>query len=128
MNNLKILIVEGNLQSENINFKKAGIQTHTESLKDSIANYHKEVSYEVLNPSSAENFNDVINKLETYDGIVWGGSSLNIYNDTPEIRKQIFFMKECFHKVRNILAICCCLLYTSPSPRDISGSRMPSSA
>ena len=106
MKNLKILIVEGNLQSENINFKKAGIQTHTESLKDSIANYHKEVSYEVLNPSSAENFNDVINKLETYDGIVWGGSSLNIYNDTPEIRKQIFFMKECFHKVRNILAIC----------------------
>ena len=106
MKNLKILIVEGNLQSENINFKKAGIQTHTESLKDSIANYHTEVSYEVLNPSSAENFKDVINKLETYDGIVWGGSSLNIYNDTPEIRKQIFFMKECFHKVRNILAIC----------------------
>ena len=24
--------------------------------------------------------------------------------------------------------ICDCLLYTSPSPRDISGSRMPSSA
>ena len=24
--------------------------------------------------------------------------------------------------------ICLCLLYTSPSPRDISGSRMPSSA
>ena len=41
MKNLKILIVEGNLQSENINFKKAGIQTHTESLKDSIANYHQ---------------------------------------------------------------------------------------
>ena len=25
-------------------------------------------------------------------------------------------------------AFCICLLYTSPSPRDISGSRMPSSA
>ena len=24
--------------------------------------------------------------------------------------------------------ICCCLLYTSPSPRDLSTSRMPSSA
>ncbi|MBK2143844.1 hypothetical protein IBD95_05060 [Francisella tularensis] len=24
--------------------------------------------------------------------------------------------------------VCSCLLYTSPSPRDISGSRMPSSA
>ena len=27
-----------------------------------------------------------------------------------------------------MLLICICLLYTSPSPRDISGSRMPSSA
>ena len=26
------------------------------------------------------------------------------------------------------LNLCSCLLYTSPSPRDISGSRMPSSA
>ena len=26
------------------------------------------------------------------------------------------------------LAILCCLLYTSPSPRDLSTSRMPSSA
>ena len=25
-------------------------------------------------------------------------------------------------------AVCCCLLYTSPSPRDLSTSRMPSSA
>ena len=82
MKNLKILIVEGNLESENINFKKAGIQTHTESLKDSIANYHTEVSYEVLNPSSAENFNDIINKLETYNGIVWGLSLIHISEPT----------------------------------------------
>ena len=27
-----------------------------------------------------------------------------------------------------VLDSCICLLYTSPSPRDISGSRMPSSA
>jgi GMP synthase (glutamine-hydrolysing) len=31
---------------------------------------------------------------------------LNIYNDTPEIRKQIEFMKNCQKKVKNILAIC----------------------
>ena len=28
----------------------------------------------------------------------------------------------------SVLAVSNCLLYTSPSPRDISGSRMPSSA
>ena len=31
---------------------------------------------------------------------------MNIYNDTPEIRKQIEFMKNCQNKVKNILAIC----------------------
>ena len=33
----KILIVEGNLREENQSFSAAGIQTHTESLKDSLA-------------------------------------------------------------------------------------------
>ena len=38
--------------------------------------------------------------------MIWGGSSLNIYNDTVEIRRQIDFMKECQKKIKNILAIC----------------------
>ena len=37
MKNLNILIVEGNLKEENQNFLKVGIQTHTESLKDSLS-------------------------------------------------------------------------------------------
>ena len=37
----KILIVEGNLKEENQQFTNAGIQTHTESLKDSIAYFTK---------------------------------------------------------------------------------------
>ena len=45
-------------------------------------------------------------KLIHYDGLIWGGSSLNIYNDTPEIKIQIDFMKKCQNKVKNILAIC----------------------
>ena len=32
----KILIVEGNLKEENLNFSRAGIQTHTESLIESL--------------------------------------------------------------------------------------------
>ena len=35
---------------------------------------------------------------------------------------------DAFHQVLPVLPKDCCLLYTSPSPRDISGSRMPSSA
>ena len=44
--------------------------------------------------------------LESYDGLIWGGSSLNIYNNTPEIKRQIEFMKECQKKMKKILAIC----------------------
>ena len=102
----KILIVEGNLKEENTNFTQAGIQTHTQSLKESLDYLTKELVLDVVNPSSDENVQLYNNKLHTYDGLIWGGSSLNIYNDTPEIRKQIEFMKNCQNKVKNILAIC----------------------
>ena len=102
----KILIVEGNLKEENTNFLKAGIQTHTQSLKDSLAFLTNELVLDVVNPSSDQNIKHFNENLHTYDGLIWGGSSLNIYNDTPEIRKQVEFMKNCQNKVKNILAIC----------------------
>ena len=102
----KLLIVEGNLRQENQSFSEVGIQTHTQSLQVSLNHYSKDLQYDVVNPSSDVSLKTVKDKLLKYDGLVWGGSSLNIYNDTPEIRKQIEFMKECQKKVKNILAIC----------------------
>ena len=102
----KILIVEGNLKEENKNFSNAGIQTHTESLKDSLSYLTNDLELDVVNPSSDVNIQNFNDNLQKYDGLIWGGSSLNIYNDTPEIRKQIQFMKNCQNKVKNILAIC----------------------
>ena len=98
MSNLNILIVEGNLKEENQNFSEAGIQTHTESLKDSLSNFAYNLNFDVVNPSSDENLDFVNEKLSNYDGLIWGGSSLNIYNNTPEIKRQIEFMKECQKK------------------------------
>ena len=46
---------------------------------------------------------------------------------TEECLEFIYDLEKNFgHKRKELLKIC--LLYTSPSPRDISGSRMPSSA
>ena len=106
MKNLNILIVEGNLKEENQNFLKVGIQTHTESLKDSLNGFDYNYHFDVINPSSDQNLDEVKNKLPKYDGLIWGGSSLNIYNNTPEIKRQIEFMRECQKQVKNILAIC----------------------
>ena len=98
MSNLNILIVEGNLREENQNFSEVGIQTHTESLKDSLSHFTYNLNFDVVNPSSDKNLSLVSAKLLKYDGLIWGGSSLNIYNDTPEIKRQIEFMKECQKK------------------------------
>ena len=106
MNNYNILIVEGNLKEENQNFSEVGIQTHTESLKDSLNHFTNDLNFDVVNPSSDMNLNLVKEKLSNYDGLIWGGSSLNIYNNSPEIQRQIEFMRECQKKVKNILAIC----------------------
>ncbi len=104
--NKKILIVEGNLKEENNNFSKNGIPTHTESLKESLSFFTDSLDLDVVNPSSDTNISSIIKDIKKYDGLIWGGSALNIYNDTIEIRRQIEFMKECFKNIKSILAIC----------------------
>jgi GMP synthase (glutamine-hydrolysing) len=106
MKELNILICEGNTPEEGKIFQDVGILTHTESLKESLAYYNKNLKIDVLNPCLELDLNKIIPELKKYDGLIWGGSSLNIYNDTPEIRRQISFMKECFKHIKKILAIC----------------------
>tara|TARA_B100000941_G_scaffold195372_1_gene141587 strand:- start:6 stop:812 length:807 start_codon:yes stop_codon:yes gene_type:complete len=106
MSNLNILIVEGNLREENQNFTDGGIKTHTESLKDSLAYFNNQFEIDVVNPSSDKDIYKKIKKLSKYDGMIWGGSSLNIYDDRIEIRRQLEFMRECQKKIKYILGIC----------------------
>ena len=102
----KILLVEGNLREANQEFTDNGIKTHTESLRESIDYFTKDLLIDSVNPSSDKNIFDIVKDLNKYDGLIWGGSSLNIYSDTAEIRRQLEFMKECQKKIKNILAIC----------------------
>ena len=106
MRELNILICEGNTPEEGNVFTDVGIPTHTESLKESLAYFNTNLKIDVLNPCLELNLNQIVPNLKKYDGLIWGGSSLNIYNDTPEIRRQISFMKECFKNINKILAIC----------------------
>ena len=97
----RILIVEGNTKEENSEFTKVGINTHTESLIESLNFYNKQLNIDIANPSSDINLKKSIDNLEKYDGLIWGGSSLNIYDNTEEIRSQIEFMKECQKNKKN---------------------------
>jgi len=104
--NINLLVVEGNIKKENDNFRNYGIQTHVESLKNSLEYYSKDLNIDVFNPCSEKSFEKILPNIKKYDGLIWGGSSLNIYNDCIEIRRQIAFMKECFKKIKKILTIC----------------------
>ena len=106
MKNLNLLVVEGNIPLENENFKQNGIPTHSESLKESLSYYTNDLNIEVFNPCNEKNFDKILLNIKKYDGLIWGGSSLNIYNDCIEIKRQISFMKECFKNIKKILAIC----------------------
>ena len=106
MKKLKLLVAEGNVPTENEFFKSKGIKTHTESLKESISNYYSDFEIDVIQPTINLSLNEVIPNLKKYDGLIWGGSSLNIYNNTIEVTRQIDFAKECFKYIKNILALC----------------------
>ena len=106
MQNLNILVCEGNTPEEGKIFQDVGISTHTESLKESLSYYNKNLKIDVLNPCLELDLNKIAPKLKKYDGLIWGGSSLNIYNNTIEVKRQISFMKECFKNIKKILAIC----------------------
>ena len=102
----KILIAEGNLREENKRFSEVGLQTHTESLIETLSHFNKNLEFDIVNPSSDKKIDHIKDKLMIYDGLIWGGSSLNIYDNTKEIQKQIEFMRECQKKVKKILGIC----------------------
>ena len=68
MKNLNLLIVEGNPKAENDNFKNSGIPTHSESLKESLSYFTKDLNIDVFNPCSEKNFDKILPNLEKYDG------------------------------------------------------------
>ena len=60
MRELSILICEGNTPEEGKVFQNVGIPTHTESLKESLSYYNKNLKIDVLNPCLKLDLNDFI--------------------------------------------------------------------
>ena len=68
MKELEILICEGNTPHEGKAFQEVGIPTHTESLKESLAYYNKNLKIDVLNPCLEIDLNEIIPKLKNMMG------------------------------------------------------------
>ena len=85
-----------------------------------------------LSDSHAKTVSDYLIKAEILDASSHGLARLKMYCD--RIRKKVINpkpkikIKRISSSISHIDADNSCLLYTSPSPRDLSTSRMPSSA
>ena len=106
MNQLKILIVEGNTHEENLKFQKLSNKPQSFNFRDNIKKYYPNSLIDIVNPSTENEVEKFIPQLNKYDGIIWGGSTLNIYEDKPEIRRQLEFAKKIFEFEKKVLAIC----------------------
>ena len=106
MKNLKILIVEGNTHEENLKFQEISAQPQSFNFKNNIHKYYPNTLIDIVTPSTEREAEKVVPELNKYDGIIWGGSTLNIYDDTLEIKRQLNFAKKIFEFKKKILAIC----------------------
>ncbi len=100
----KVLIVEGNTKENNLELVSNNIETHTQSIHNSLNRINENLEIDEFNPSIKNNLNE--SHLEKYDGLIWSGGNGHIYENDDDTRAQIEFMKICFKKVKNIFAIC----------------------
>ena len=106
MNKLKILIVEGNTNAENINFDAAGCIPQSENFKLHVKNLEPNCEIEIVAPGDDQSIFKIIKSLKKYNGIILTGSTLRINDNSNEIKKHILFAKKCFENEQKIFAAC----------------------
>jgi len=106
MNQLKILIVEGNTDKENVNFNAAGCVPQSENFKLHIKNIEPNCEIEITAPGNDQSTSEIVKSLKKYNGIILTGSTLRVNDNSSEIKKHIQFAKKCFENEQKIFAAC----------------------
>ncbi len=104
---MKILIVDGNEKKASENYTNMNMLTQYEVYKDILINLtNNEIKIITIHPGNNENFIPKGINLEDFDGIAWTGSVLNIYDDTPPIKRQIDLAKNLLKMKNKIFGSC----------------------
>ena len=106
MDNLKLLIVEGNTKEENSNFTKAGCVSQSENFSAHIKMYEPNCEIDIIEPYNDAYISKIFSSLKKYDGIILTGSTLRINDNDNEIKKHIEFAKACFDHEKKFFAAC----------------------
>jgi GMP synthase (glutamine-hydrolysing) len=103
---LKILIVEGNVKELREKAIKEGSYTQSDLYQNILQSLADDLDCIIVFPADEEAVLPKQSELRDYDGIVWTGSALNIYERGPAVDRQIDFMKQCFGEKTLIFGSC----------------------
>ena len=106
MDKLKILIVEGNTNEENINFEAAGCVSQSENFKLHVKKIEPNSEIDIVAPGDDQSIYKIVQTLKKYNGIILTGSTLRVNDNSSEIKKHIQFAKKCFENEQKIFAAC----------------------
>jgi GMP synthase (glutamine-hydrolysing) len=106
MNKLKILIVEGNTNEENINFDAAGCISQSENFKLHVKKIEPNSEIDITSPGNDQSISKIVQSLKKYNGVILTGSTLRVNDNSSEIKKHIQFAKKCFENEKKIFAAC----------------------
>ena len=104
---MNILIIDGNEKAASDRYTKLGMQTQYEVYKTVLENISKiKLDIFTIHPACSDNFLSKGLNLGDFDGIVWTGSVLNIYDQKPSIDRQIELAKVLMNKKNKIFGSC----------------------
>lgn len=93
---MRLLVAESESPSEREERRKTAGRSSGEAYVDTLKEIVPAASCDLVRPAEDGAAPPGHMALESYDGILLTGSPLHVYDDTPEVRRQIEFMRDVF--------------------------------
>ena len=107
VDSINILIVDGNDKDSSEEYIKLGMNTLFEEYKNILTNLSPiKLNIKIIHPAWNKNFFEKGISIDDFHGIVWTGSVLNIYDNSPSIVRQIELAKILLKKKNKIFGSC----------------------
>ena len=104
---MNILIVDGNEKDASEKYTNLGMDTQYEVYSKVIKKLtNNQFNISIIHPAFKSNYLPEGMNLDDFNGIVWTGSLLNIYDFNPAITNQIELAKKLFTKKNKIFGSC----------------------
>ena len=93
---MRLLIAESESPEQRKKRRDTSGRSSGEAYRDTLAGLAPSATCDIVQPAEESAATPDRSGLEAYDGVFLTGSPLHVYNDTPEVRRQIDFVRAVF--------------------------------